>query len=99
MLDSKQMYEQGYSGAFRACFDFLARYADTGNDPTAWDRCCMEAVEISKRYENGALMPLVNGLLGAIFAELAEVYSAPREIKPPTARQPEEPAAPYRFKL
>lgn len=97
MLDGKQMVDRGYSGAFRASFDLLARYANAEDSPETWERCCMEAVEISRRYEKTALSPLVNKLLSATFDEISRLYEAGQPAPPQADPQPDK--GQYRFSL
>lgn len=96
MFDGKQMACLGYSGVFRACFDLLQKYGDAEDVSATWERCCSEAVEISRRYGQTALAPMVNKMLGATFDEIGRLYDA---VHPESQADPQSDKGQYRFTL
>lgn len=75
MLTNKQMEVNGYSRAFRACYDLLAKYGDAVDESATWDRCCMEAVGIYDHFKDQPFAPMVSQMLQAVFCEIERLYA------------------------
>lgn len=97
MLNNKQMQERGYSGAFRVCFDLLAKYADAVDDAATWEQCRMEFVETFRRYEDNPAFPLFDRLLAATYTELRRLSDGGQKTQAESRTKPE--GGKYRFTL
>ena len=97
MLTKAEMVNRGYSAAFRACFDFLATYGNAEDSGTTWERCCADAVSITRRYEHTELSAMVSSLMSATFEEIKRLYSVGSTTPPQTDQKPD--SGKYKFTL
>lgn len=68
------MEKTGYRAALLETFRYLQAYGRVEDNPAYWEAVTRTGSDISKKYQNTPLAPLVNALLLAVYDELQRQY-------------------------
>lgn len=69
------MEKTGYRAALLETFRYLQAYGRVEDNPAYWEAVTRTGSDISKKYQNTPLAPLVNALLIAVHDELQRRYA------------------------